>query len=293
MNMYEKRVRLKELIAQHNAVPMVAAFDVISAKLIEKTGFPIVYTGSYVTSATQFGISDTGLITLNEMLELSRRIANETNIPIVVDCDTGWYHAANIWRTVHEFESAGISGIHIEDGIIGKHTGFPGLNLETEVMCDRIRACCDARKDKNFVIIARTNTAIHGGGFEEAVARCNAYLEAGADAVFLDHVSPHAVFKKYRPLINGPVVICNGEEPMSAEKDCGADLVVYWGVTIYAAFHAMKKCLEILRDTQDCTQLGEYRFNEKEINTVLPFGLFTENVHKYNLKDDIYKRYAK
>ena len=122
MNMYEKRIKLRELLNAKDCTPLMGAYDVLSAKIIEQTGFPVVYTGSFVTGASRGALPDVGLVQLHDLLELAREIAKETNIPIVCDADTGWYHAANIWRTVHEFESAGASAIHIEDTVFGKHT---------------------------------------------------------------------------------------------------------------------------------------------------------------------------
>jgi methylisocitrate lyase len=121
MNMYEKRVRLKELIAAPECVPVMGAYDVLSAKLIENTGFPIVYTGSFITGASQFFLADVGLVQLKDLLPLAYEIAKEVDLPLICDADNGWFHSGNIWRTVHEFEAAGVSGIQVEDGIIRPH----------------------------------------------------------------------------------------------------------------------------------------------------------------------------
>ena len=115
MNMYEKRVRLQELLKSPECVPVVGAYDVLSAKLIENTGFPVVYTGSFITGASQFFLADVGLVQLKDLLPLAYEIAKEVDLPLICDVDNGWFHSGNIWRTVHEFESAGVSGIQVED----------------------------------------------------------------------------------------------------------------------------------------------------------------------------------
>ena len=111
MDMYEKRIRLRELMAKPECVPVMGAYDVLSAKLIEATGFPIVYTGSFITGASQYFLADVGLVQLKDLLPLAYEIAKEVDLPLICDVDNGWFHSGNIWRTVHEFESAGVSGI--------------------------------------------------------------------------------------------------------------------------------------------------------------------------------------
>ena len=117
MDMYEKRVRLRELMAAPECVPVLGAYDLLSAKLIEATGFPVVYTGSFITGASQFFLADVGLVQLKDLLPLAYEIAKEVDLPLICDVDNGWFHSGNIWRTVHEFEAAGASGIQVEDGI--------------------------------------------------------------------------------------------------------------------------------------------------------------------------------
>jgi 2-methylisocitrate lyase-like PEP mutase family enzyme len=133
MDMYQKRIRLRELMAEQECTPLMGAYDVLSAKIIEQTGFPVLYTGSFVTGASALGLPDVGLVQMHDLLHLAREIAKETRLPIVCDADTGWYHAGNIWRTVHEFEAAGASAIHIEDTVFGKHTNLGALLLDQDV----------------------------------------------------------------------------------------------------------------------------------------------------------------
>ncbi|RJG00432.1 isocitrate lyase/PEP mutase family protein [Noviherbaspirillum sedimenti] len=285
MNMYEKRLKLRELLMKKECTPLMGAYDVLSAKIIEQTGFPVVYTGSFVTGASRGALPDVGLVQMHDLLELAREIAKETNIPIVCDADTGWYHAANIWRTVHEFESAGASAIHIEDTVFGKHTAHKAVLLDHEVMVERIRACCDARVDKNFMIIARTDALYLNDDEEDAVRRINAYLEAGADAGFIVFKGSIKSLKKFRAKINGPLITTSVDfqDSLAEETDAGSNMSVYWPLTIFAAFKAVKHVCEAFYKDRDATKLKEYCFDEGELNCLMPYQRFNDNVVKYKV----------
>ena len=291
MDMYEKRIKLREYLLSNECVPLMGAYDVLSAKIVEQTGFPVVYTGSLVTGASQFGLPDVGLVTLNDLLGLAREIAKETDIPLVSDADSGWYHAANIWRTVHEFESAGVSGIHIEDTVFGKHTTHKAVLLDQDVMCQRVRACVDARKDKNFMIIARTDAMYLNEDMEDAVRRINAYLDAGADAGFIVFRGSIKELKEFRSRIHGPLITTSVDfqDSLAEETEAGANMSVYWPLTIYAAFKAVKYVCEKFWETKDATQLQEYCFDEGALNSVLPYKRLYEGVKKYKVLDQFKK----
>jgi 2-methylisocitrate lyase-like PEP mutase family enzyme len=283
MNMYEKRIRLRELLNEPGCTPLMGAYDLLSARIIEQTGFPVLYTGSFVTGASRFALPDVGLVQMQDLLGLAREIAKETQIPIVCDADTGWYHAANIWRTVHEFESAGASAIHIEDTVFGKHTDLPPTLLEPDVMCQRIRACVDARKDPNFMIIARTDAIYLKNNPDEAVERINAYLAAGADAGFIVFKGSISALADFRAKINGPLIVTSVDfqDSVAGESAAGANMSVYWPLTIFAAFKAVKQVCESFHRDLDATKLREFCFDEGQINQTISYERFTANVDKY------------
>lgn len=285
MDAHAKRLRLRELLASPDCVPMMGAYDVLSARIIERTGFPAVYTGSLVTGASAFGLPDVGLVQLHDLLGLAREIAKETDIPILCDADSGWYHAANIWRTVHEFEAAGASGIHIEDTIFGKHTDQKAILQDCDVMCERIRAACDARKDPAMVIIARTDALYLNDDAEDAVARINAYLAAGADAGFIVFKGSIADLKAFRARINGPVVTTSVDfkDSLAEETAAGSNMAIYWPLAIFAAFKAVSQVCESFYRDRDATKLREYCFDEGALNALMPYDRFNENVQKYNV----------
>ena len=187
---------------------------------------------------------------------------------------------------IHEFEYAGISGIQVEDGIIGKHVGGEPIDMSKEVMCDHICAMVDARTDKNFMIIARTDALWLKNGWEETIDRCNAYLEAGADACFITFAGSIKELKEYRDRINGPVVTTaiHFEDSIAEETEAGANMSCYWPTTLYAAFSAVRATLEKFKETQDITKI-DYDFEEHEIMDILPYDKYYRNMEKFHGAD--------
>ncbi|WP_347557672.1 isocitrate lyase/PEP mutase family protein [Robbsia sp. KACC 23696] len=283
MDCYQKRLRLRALLDAPGCTPLMGAYDVLSARIIEQTGFPVLYTGSFVTGASGFGLPDVGLVQMHDLLGLAREIAKETNVPLVCDADTGWYHAANIWRTVHEFESAGASAMHIEDTVFGKHTDHPAVLLEPDAMCQRIKACVAARKDPNFLIIARTDAIYLKNDPEEAVARINAYLAAGADAGFIVFKGSVRALADFRKRILGPLIVTSVDfqDSVAEEGAAGANMSVYWPLTIFAAFRAVKQVCETFYREQDATKLREYCFDEGMINKTVSYERFEANLKRF------------
>lgn len=286
MNMYEKRICLRQLMATPDCTPLMGAYDLLSAKIIEKTGFPVLYTGSLVTGASALGLPDVGLVQMHDLLHLGREIAKETDLPIVCDADSGWYNAANIWRTVHEFEAAGISAIHIEDQVFGKHTTHQALLLDKEEMCMRIRACCDARRDPNFMLIARTDALYLQDDVESAIDRANAYLDAGADAAFLVFKGSVKMLSSFRHRIKGPLIITSVDfkDSVAEETSAGANMSVYWPLTIFAAYKAVTDVCQRFWVEKDASKLKEYTFDEGMLNALMPYERFYENVEKYGVR---------
>src|ERR1700681_948849 len=175
--------RLREAwTAEPIMVPGV--FNALVARMAERLGFQAVYlSGGALSAAT--GVPDVGLLTLTEFVDEARRVALATSLPLLCDADTGFGEALNVERTVQLFEAAGAAGIHLEDQQLPKRCGhLSGKALvEPEVMAAKLRAAAAARRDPDFVVIARTD-ARGAGGLADAVRRARLYLKAGADAIF-------------------------------------------------------------------------------------------------------------
>lgn len=189
--MKDARKKLRDLLAGKEILLAPGAFDGLGAKLIERAGFPLVYaTGGGI--ARSMGLPDLGLLSCTEVLQRVREIVHSTSLPVIADADTGYGSAVNVVRTVREFEEAGVAGFHIEDQIFPKRCGhYEGQSLiSSEEMAGKIQAAVNARQDPQTVIIARTD-ARSVYGLEEAISRARLFLQAGADAIFIE--APRAV----------------------------------------------------------------------------------------------------
>ncbi len=181
------RKRLRTLIARDGLVPIVGAYDALSARLVERAGFEILHVGGYNLSASHLGLPDVGYLTLSETVDLAGRIAANTQLPVIADGDDGYGNHLNVGRLIGELERAGLAGVHIEDQVFPKRCGhMAGKRLvPAEAFEQKIKAAVDARRDGDFVIIARTD-AIAVESFEQAIERANLYAGAGADVVFVE-----------------------------------------------------------------------------------------------------------
>jgi 2-methylisocitrate lyase-like PEP mutase family enzyme len=179
--------RLRELLNGPNVIRSLGAHDVFTARLIEAAGLETVFVGGFGTSASMLGLPDVGLLTMTEMADAVRRMANRVAIPVVADGDTGHGDLHNVVRTVREFEGAGAAGILLEDQVTPKRCGhFEGKQvIPPGEMVLKLRVALDARRDPDFVIVARTDArAVEG--LNAAIERANRYGEAGADVCFIE-----------------------------------------------------------------------------------------------------------
>ncbi len=175
-----KNKLLRELINGAETIISPGAYDALSAKMIEKSGFKVVGSTGYGMHGTILGVPDNGMLAFNEMVSTCGNMADAIDIPLLVDAEGGYGNAINVIRTVENFEKAGVSGLFIEDQKLPPNCPFikePEI-ISVAEMCGKIRAAVDARQDPNFVIVARTDAP-----FDEAIERAQAYIEAGADMI--------------------------------------------------------------------------------------------------------------
>ncbi len=190
MNM---RKKMRDLMREKEYIVTPGVTNPMQAMIVERVGFDYAYVGGYGTSLSLLGLPDVGFITETEMVTNARNIAKAIHIPLIVDADTGYGNAINVIRAVEDYEAAGAAGIHLEDQVTPKRCGhLAGKEvIPLEEAVGKIKAAVDAKKDKDFIIIARTDAvAAVGGGFDEAVRRGKAYARAGADMVFCEFTSP-------------------------------------------------------------------------------------------------------
>ena len=233
----EKRAAFRGALATGELLRFPGAFNPLSSRLIEQQGFEGVYISGAVLSA-DLGLPDIGLTTLTEVAGRAKQIARMTEIPALVDADTGFGEAMNVARTVQEMEDAGVAGLHIEDQVNPKRCG----HLDGKVVVDestalqRVRAAVDGRRDPNFLIMARTD--IRGVfGLEAAKHRAKALVDAGADAIFPEAMATLEEFEAIRSAVDVPI-LANMTEfgkselfPVDRLRDVGVNLVI-WPVSL-------------------------------------------------------------
>jgi methylisocitrate lyase len=249
-----KAKKLRELLEKPEIIRAPGAYDAWSARMVEAAGFPAVYmTGAGVT-ASILGRADIGLLTMSEMVAQAKNIASAVNIPVIADADTGYGGVLNVIRTVEEYERAGVAAIHLEDQVMPKRCGhMDGKEvIEKAEMVSRIKAALSAKKDKDFVIIARTD-ARAVNGLEDAVDRAKAYAAAGADAIFFEAPASREEMRIMRENIEKPLLanmVEKGKTPFftGAElQEMGYNIVIYPGSILLSATKAMTDVLACLK----------------------------------------------
>lgn len=292
-----KNKQFKKLLQAPNAFILPGAYDAMTARLIEETGFPAIYaTGAGISNA-QLGWADVGLTSVTEIADVVSRMSDVTNVPIVVDGDTGFGNAINLMRTVTQLERAGASAIQFEDQVAPKKCGhFGGKQvISKEEMVYKIKAAVDTRKDGDLSIIARTDAlAIYG--IEEALDRANAYKEAGADVIFVEAPTTVEQLKEITANVADIPHIINmvegGSTPLvsldEAEK-MGFQIMLCANTVLRSAIRGIQQSLQVLKqertqenihelictweERQELFKLKQIRQWEKEY---LDFGLLEE-----------------
>jgi methylisocitrate lyase len=236
--------RLRVAVQQERPLQVVGAVNAYTALLAEKSGFKALYLSGAGVANASFGLPDLGITSLNDVCEDVRRITSATDLPLLVDADTGWGAAFNIARTTADLIKSGAAGMHLEDQVQAKRCGHrPGKALVSMVeMVDRLKAAVDSRRDTSFVIMARTDAhAVEGQ--QAALDRAQAYVEAGADMIFAEALTTLAEYRQFTQTVKVPV-LANltefGKTPLftvTEMADAGVSLVLY----PLSAFRAMSQ----------------------------------------------------
>lgn len=248
----EKRRRLRDALASDRPLVLPGAFNALSARMIECSRFQGVYISGHMIAA-DLGLPDLGLTTATEVSQRAQQIARMTDLPAIVDADTGFGEPMSAARTVQTLEDAGLAGCHIEDQVNPKRCGHSeGVEVvDLEFAVRRIRAAVDARRDQSFVVIGRTD-ARSQLGLDETIARARAYVDAGADVVFPDALHSRQEFAAFRKSVDAPVIVNLNEfgrgEPLSVQEaaDLGIDGVIYPMTLMRSAMGAAQRTLETL-----------------------------------------------
>ena len=243
--------KLKTIIERRNATLVLGAFNAISAKQIDDAGFEAVYlTGAGITNA-QLGLPDLGFINLNNLIDTVNAVREVCTLPIIVDIDTGFGNEVNVYRTIRCLERAEANGIQIEDQEFPKKCGHFEKKriIPLDEAVNKIKAAVDSRKDNNFCIIARTDSrTVHG--FNAAIDRAGAFVEAGADVIFIESPLTKEEVSQIPKLIEAPNminIVYGGKTPELEKKELegfGYSIVLYANALLQASMLSSSETLE-------------------------------------------------
>jgi len=282
-----RTTQFRRLLKGKQVLVAPGAFDGLSARLIERAGFPLIYvTGGGI--ARSMGYPDLGLLTMSEVISRVKNIVDVTNIPVLADADTGYGNALNVMRAVREFEAVGVAGIHIEDQITPKKCGhYEGKTLvSAKEMIKKIEAAIEARTDPNFIIIARTDArAVEGLG--SAIRRGRDYAKAGADMIFVEAPLSIEEIKKVADSISTPLLINmfkGGKTPLVPMKELeamGYRVVIVPSPLQLAAVHTMKELLQVLKREGTIESFSERMISFKERDEIVDLPEYEKLERKF------------
>ena len=273
--------RLRKLLDSDETLVVPGCYNAMTAKILEKVGFPAVYMTGYGTSLSLLGMPDAGFATMSEMHLNARYIANAVDVPLIADSDNGYGNAINVIRTVREYIQTGAAGIHIEDQVIPKRCGHVAgrLVIPMDEAVGKYRAAADARDelDPDFVLIARTDArGAHGGTLADAIERANAYLEAGADLAFVEGPTNEDEVRRICTEVNGPVFYNQtGISPRFSKEqmtELGIKAAILPGATLRVTMQAVYDFAVALRD--DGALAEETFFNQFQDHPLGDFHTF-------------------
>jgi methylisocitrate lyase len=279
----------KQLEDKKKIMVLPGVFDALSARIAEKVGFDAIFQTGYGSAATLLGMPDYGFLNAGETIDNARRIMRAVNIPVIVDVDTGYGNPLNVWRLVRDLQSLGAAGIFLEDQVWPKRCGHM-IGKEVVPKDDyimKLKAAVEAREDKDFIIVARTD-ARAPLGLDEAIQRGRAYHKAGADVIFIEAPRSIEELKRIAKEINAPLVanmIEEGLTPNLPSKDLlkmGYRIVVFPLSGLYAATFAIKQVFLELKNSGATQQARKMMVTFKDFNKFV-------DLHKYAALE---KRYA-
>lgn len=283
--------RLKELILADEILIMPGAYDALSAKILEQLGFKAIQATGYGIAASMLGVPDIGLLSMGDMLDQTRRMVQAVGIPIMADGDTGFGNAVNTYYTVQSFEAIGCGGINLEDQVFPKRCGHMDNKqvISAEEMVSKVEAAVAAKKDKDFIINARTDSiAVYG--VDEAIRRGNAYAKAGADLIFVEAPRDKKDIERVIKSIDAPVSInmADGGKTPSVSIDelqkWGAARVSVPIASIFSAAKGMVNALTVLRDRRETPSAvdPECMLSFKEFTDIVGLPFYLNLGKKYN-----------
>jgi methylisocitrate lyase len=285
--------RFRQALEKENPLQMVGTINAYSSLLAKRCGFRAIYLSGAGVANASYGLPDLGMTSLNDVLEDVRRITSACDLPLLVDADTGWGSIFNIRRTVKEMIKAGAAGIHIEDQVAIKRCGHrPGKRLVSqETMVDRIKAAQDAKEDPNFVVMARTD-AVASEGLESALARANAYIEAGAEMIFAEAITHLEQYAHFAREMSVPI-LANitefGQTPLFTVeelREVGVRMVLYPLSAFRAMSAAALKVYQTIRKDGSQKTLLDQMQTRQDLYASLNYLQYEQLADQYNKGQD-------
>ena len=285
--------RFRKALAEEKPLQIMGTINAYCAMMAERVGYRAIYLSGGGVANASYGLPDLGMTSMNDVLEDVRRISSATEVPLLVDIDTGWGGAFNISRTVKEMIKAGAGAVHLEDQVAQKRCGHrPNKEIVSkEEMVDRIKAAVDGKTDDDFFIIARTD-AFQKEGLEAAIDRARACLEAGADGIFAEAVHTLEDYKAFADGIGGAHLLANitefGATPLFNRDELaanGATMVLY----PLSAFRAMNKAAlnvyQSIRDNGDQKAVVDTMQTRMELYDFLDYHSYEQKLDALFAKD--------
>lgn len=273
--------KLHKILKEDKPFVIPGVYDAIGAKIAEKVGFEAMFQTGYGTSATLFGMPDYGFIGATETIDNARRICRAVTVPVIVDSDTGYGNALSVWKLVKELESAGASGIFLEDQKWPKRCGhMQGKEVITqEEYTEKLSAALDARESKDFIIVARTDSRATQG-LDTAIERAKENKKTGADAIFVEAPRSFEEMKKIGNEVKAPLVanmIEGGATPLRSAKDLhkiGFKIVLYPLSVLYANAFATTNILKELKKSGNTINSKQNVVNFNQFNDIVDLPKF-------------------
>ena len=280
--------KLSSMIKSKKSLVIPGVYDAIGAKIAEKVGFDAMFQTGYGTSATLFGMPDYGFIGAAETVDNARRISNAISVPLIVDSDTGYGNALSVWKLVKELESVGAAGIFLEDQKWPKRCGhMQGKEVTPqEEYTEKLGAAIDARENKDFIIVARTDSRATEG-LEIAIERGLQNKKTGADAVFIEAPRSLDEMKKIGKEIRAPLVanmIEGGATPMNSAQilnKIGFNIILYPLSVLFANTFATMNILKELKNTGTTAKYKQKVVNFDQFNNLVELDKFKKMETKY------------
>jgi len=279
---------LKSMLKSKKPLVIPGVYDALGAKIAQKVGFDAMFQTGYGTSATLFGMPDYGFIGSTETVDNARRICRAVSVPVIIDADTGYGNALSVWKLVKELESAGAGGIFLEDQKWPKRCGhMQGKEIiSQEEYTEKLSAAIDARENKDFIIVARTD-ARATEGLDDAIQRGKQNKKTGADAIFVEAPRSLDEMKKIGKEINAPLVanmIEGGATPLSSAEilnKMGFKIILYPLSVLYANTFATMNILKELKKTGSTSKYEQKVVNFDQFNDLVELSKFREMEKKY------------